>query len=248
MKISANRLRWNRITVLTFLIFIIPSANLFPYQPGKWSHTDELVQGTASALPKELHVFSPEGKLIQKAVFEYNSDRRLRKEKYFDAAGEYTGVTEYSYNKEKRIETETLYDKAGKALGRRVYRYKGNWLYAVDYFDEAGNKSITQRYRHDGRMLIGGEEISGENADRFSLIYNDKQLSAVQVFGPDKGILSEVVYTYNSSGQLLERIRKQGTNQSLCRYEYSGVNLKSFTYFTQVNGKWSLDKKLVLIY
>jgi hypothetical protein len=230
------------------LISISMGSPLFAFQPGKWSHTDDLIFGTAKSKPKELHVLDNNNKIIQKAVFEYGSNGRISSEKYYDADGVYSGYTEYLYDAKKKIISETLFDSKNVRLNKTEFRYKGEWLYAIDFSDNTNKKVMTQRYRHDGVKLVGGEEISGDTSDKFTFTYKGSKIISVQVLGPDKSILSEVTYTYSPKNLIIERIRKQGNQKSICKYEYSGDILQSFVYFNQSEDKWTFDKKLVLIY
>jgi hypothetical protein len=234
---------------LAFVFLTISMGSpLFAFQPGKWSHTDDLILGTAISKPRELHVLDINNKIIQKAVFEYGPNGRLESEKYYDAGGIYSGYTKYLYDSKNKIVSETLFDSKNTRLNKTEYRYKGEWLYAIDFSDNSNKIVMTQRYRHDGAKLIGGEEISGDSSDRFTFTYKGSKIISVQVLGPDKSSLSEVTYKYSPKEKILERIRKQGNQKSICKYEYSGDTLLSFVYFNQSDDKWTFDKKLVLVY
>ena len=233
------------ILVSIFTAAALCAMPLGAYQPGRFSPLDDAVIRGGGG-PKTLEARDPSGKLIESARFEYDDQGRLVREQYTGADGKATGSTEY-VRQGVRLREEIRRDAQNKVLYRTLFFHEGALISRMDVHDAAGALELRRTYTYQSNLLLGGEEIVGQNKDRFRTAYDQKgNLIALTFLQQDGKPYGEIAYRYDASGQLLERERTQPARRELCRYEYAGGRIARYSYFGRSGEQWVLQKTLVL--
>lgn len=234
-----------RFTIL--ILFLIPSLS-HAYQPGRWYHTDPYVISVHEPRLKRIEVTDSRGSIMKKAEYKYRSDGLLEYEIYYTADGRKEGITRFEYDSNGRPESETLMDHQDKTLSKRIYSYKKNMLIATEVYDESNRKVIKQEYVYRDQKIVGGTESTEGDESKFRFLYNGSLLSEVTVLNDDGSVLSKVTYTYDKQKRLKERERAHLETHSLCKYQYNGKTLKSYTFYVGNGKTWKEDKTITLFY
>ncbi len=233
--------------IYLILLALIPTS-LMAYQPGKWYHTDPYINGNKLDGPSSIQVLDRHDQIMKTAKYEYISGGKLAREIYFDNRLRNEGETEFKYNKQGLPVSEILKNSKDQILSRREYHYQAGKLIKTSVMDETGVLVIEQTYIYRDNRIIGGIEKTGDDESKFKFIYMKNMLSSVIVLNDDGRVLSEVNYKYDSKGRLISREKKHLDSISLCKYEYNGSRLISYTYFFKSNGSMIVDKKIQLNY
>lgn len=238
-----------QMAIPALLLYLAAPALLLAFQPGKWSHTDPYILADRTGGPRRLAVLDGSGKLLKQALYSYNSSGRLLEERYLDGTGKEEGRTVFLYES-GLLSKERLLDRSGKLVSLQEHHYKNGELLETVVHDAKGQELIRQIYHYRKGQIAGGEEISGNGKDPFQFLYDESgRLTAVQFLDSSKKVIAEILYHYNSAGQLAERIRTQAGTKSICRYTYSPEGrLASYTYFNEQDGKLTADRTLRLEY
>lgn len=229
----------------SLILFLLVTSPALAYQPGRFSPLDEMVL-KGGAGPRSLEARDASGKLIESARFEYDAKGRLTREHYTGADGKPTGGTEYLRDGD-RLKEEIRRDAQGKVLYRTIFFHDAGQIARMDVHDAAGALELRRTYTYQRAVLTGGEEIVGQNTDRFRTAYDDRgNLQALVFLQQDGKPYGEIRYRYDASGQLTERERTQADRRELCRYERSGGRIVKYSYFARSGEQWILQKTLVL--
>lgn len=244
-----NSLKVSAYALIVFLIFFLITP-VHPFQPGKWSHTDSLVTDHEKKIkkPEKIQVLDKKENIIQRASYSYKSNGLLRSETYLDGEGKPEGKTVYHYDGSGKLISEELHDSSSKILSRRVYRYDSGRLIQTIAFDDRGEEILRQSYTYQGSKIIGGTEVTGSDRTAFRIDYDGDLLKSIVITDESGSVLSEVTYLYDSNNRLKQRVRRQANLHSICKYEYEGSHLKSYTYYNRGQKGWVFDKKIELLY
>jgi uncharacterized protein RhaS with RHS repeats len=227
------------------LLSLLLAGPISAYQPGRFSPLDQAVLRGGGG-PSALEARDANGKLIESARFEYDSKGRLIREHYTGADGATTGSTEY-IREGDRLKEEIRRDRENKVLYRTLFFHDGSLISRMDVHDAAGALELRRTYTYQKGLLLGGEEIVGQNKDRFRTAYDQKgNLIALTFLQQDGKPYGEIAYRYDAAGKLTERERSQPERRELCRYEHAGGRIVKYSYFGRSGDQWILQKTLVL--
>lgn len=215
------------------------------YQPGRFSPLDDAVTRGGGG-PRSLEARDASGKLIELAKFEYDDRGRLVREVYTAPSGASTGSTEY-VREGDRLKEEVRRDAQNRVLYRTLFFHDAAMISRMDVHDSQGALELRRTYSYQKNQLVGGEEIVGQNTDRFRTAYDSRgNLSALVFLQQDGKPYGEIRYRYDGEGRLVERERTQAEKRELCRYEHSGGRIVKYSYFGRSGDQWVLQKTLVL--
>lgn len=230
------------------LLLVLTCSPAYAFQPGRFHPMDSLVLSGGKG-PRGLEARDAQGKLLERAQFEYDERGRLTRENYFDAAGKPSGLTEYVRDGD-HLKEEIRRDSQQRVLYRSIFFRDGAQISRIDVHDATGALELRRTYAYQRALLVGGEETVGQNTERFSARYDSAgRLTSIQFLGPDGKPYGQIEYRYSPDGRLLERERSQPEKRELCKYSYDGQGrINQFAYFGKQGDQWTLQKTLVLTF
>ncbi|GBF51338.1 hypothetical protein LPTSP4_28700 [Leptospira ryugenii] len=238
---------------IIFLFIFLLASSLFAYTPGKWSYKDQLIFSKQTKSPQKEIIRNAEGTVVFVTDFIYDDEGRLVEERYSKGEGIKEGRTVYRYRNGLVI-GEEVYSSDDTLVERKEFLYKGKFIQKIITKDESGKVLIHYTLTVDKEgSVIAGEGVNADTNDlesfRFSLDPKRPNVQIQTMFSDKKKALGEVVFKYDTKGQLVEREFSQGETKRVhkLKYKQDGL-LESYTFHVKQSDQWVLEKTHTLIY
>ncbi|MCB5230003.1 MAG: hypothetical protein WCX83_02120 [Candidatus Cloacimonas sp.] len=132
-------------------------------------------------------------------IFEYDSQRRLKRIYWINSSEEQVGTSDYLYNKEGKLESVTRYDGRNNIVSTQKYRYENGKLMEYINEDRGGKVTSRQVYQYSDAGVKTEEEWYDSQRNRTTNKY----------------------YKYDVAGNLVEELElRNGEHQHRLLKEY----------------------------
>ncbi|HMV44341.1 MAG TPA: hypothetical protein PK079_09665 [Leptospiraceae bacterium] len=239
----------------TFLLFyFLVLSILYAYTPGKWSYLDRFVVGNEKFGPVSEIVKNRTGQTIYSAMYEYNVEGKLIKEKFLNAKGENDGEIVYTYDSGK-VKTEEVFSPDKQSQEKKTFSYASSGNLKEIIITSASGKGVLRHKINsiqDGFVLDCETKWEEEGAqESFSSKKDvlDETILNQEIFDDKKKSIGFIKYYYDKKGRIEKRENMQGNSKrmQLLTYDESG-KLISFSFHVKQDENWVLVKTHYLTY
>ncbi len=239
-------------SLLIFLLLL--TFNLSAYTPGKWSYLDRYSLGAEKSGPVGETVKNRTGQVVYSALYEYDPDGKLSKEKFLNMKNEPDGEIVYTYENGK-LKVEELFapDKSSQEKKLFLYTQSGT---LKEITVVLGNGKGLLRHRiysmNDSFVMeceTKWEEEGGMESFSTKKDILEENILNQEIFDEKKKSIGFIKYYFDKKGRLEKRENIQGSSKRMqvLTYDEAG-RLISFSFHVKQDENWVLLKTHYLTY